>query len=329
MSTKNISSLRIGIIGFGQHAQHVFLPALQSAPTISLEAIATSKATSIITAATGLIPTAVHSCYQQILERKDLDAIYIALPNHLHAEWTINCLNAGFHVLCEKPISLSLQQEQKISEASRINSKIVVEGFSYRYHPQHQIIRDLIRSGEIGEAIEIKGRYSYFLDDLSNIRLKADCAGGALNDVGCYLLDICRFLFDTEISVIAASAIFHNKIDIITSINLLLSNGVSAKLLCGCQSERSNFYEVYGSKGKIRACDAFHVPRNKAPRIEVSLRNKPTTAISAVKFNQTLGLIEYFCSAANDSIATTFGITSNGYALETIQSLSNKDALIC
>lgn len=324
LSTTKTHPLRLGIIGFGHYAQTSFLPALRLTSSATLHAIASTKTKAAVASVSALDSSDIHNSYQQLVQRNDIDAVYIALPNHLHSQWTVRCLNAGLHVLCEKPIALSLDQEQEIDAASRANSKIVIEAFAYRYHPQHQIVKDLIRSNTIGDITAIKAEYSYFLDDIENIRLKADCAGGALFDVGCYLVDLCRLLFDSNASAIAASSTTYNGVDATTAINLLLNNGISASLVCGCRNQRKNYYEIYGTNGKIRVCEAFHVARNKAPRIEVSLRNKPTTAISALKFNQTLGLIEYFSNAVSGNIPATPGITSNGFTLESIKSLSEK-----
>src|SRR5439155_1432728 len=128
-----------------------------------------------------------------------IDAVYIPLPNHMHVPWSLRALAAGKHVLCEKPIGLSVAEaEQLATEAAAHPQLKVMEAFMYRFHPQWQTARHLVRDGRIGELRTIHTQFSYFNDDPQNIRNQPSMGGGALMDIGCYPISLSRFLYGAE-----------------------------------------------------------------------------------------------------------------------------------
>ena len=127
-----------------------------------------------------------------------MDAVYIPLPNHLHAEWTIAAARAGKHVLCEKPLALTAADAERMAEASRAAGVHLMEAFMYRLHPSWVAVRELVAAGRIGRLVAVDSWFSYFNDDLANIRNQADVGGGALFDIGCYCINLSRMLFGGE-----------------------------------------------------------------------------------------------------------------------------------
>ena len=136
--------------------------------------------------------------YQQLLADPEIEAVYNPLPNHLHVEWTVKALEAGKHVLCEKPIALNAAEAQAIVAARDRSGKRVMEAFMVRFHPQWQRVRALVRAGRIGSVRTIQSAFVFTVLDPNNVRNRADIGGGALYDVGCYPIVTARYVFGSE-----------------------------------------------------------------------------------------------------------------------------------
>ena len=136
--------------------------------------------------------------YEALLADPDIDAVYIPLPNHLHAEWTIEAARAGKHVLCEKPLAMTAAEAQGMVDACREAGVLLMEAFMYRLHPSWIAVRDLVASGRIGRLQAVDSWFSYFNDDPANIRNIREAGGGALYDIGCYSVNLSRMLFGGE-----------------------------------------------------------------------------------------------------------------------------------
>ena len=138
----------------------------------------------------------------------DVDAVYIPLPNHLHAEWTIAAARAGKHVLCEKPLAMTAADAQRMVDAAGEAAGVhLMEAFMYRHHPSWVAVRELVAAGRIGRLTAVHSWFSYFNDDATNIRNILDFGGGALFDIGCYNVNLSRMLFDGEPPRVEASIV--------------------------------------------------------------------------------------------------------------------------
>src|SRR6266498_881452 len=133
-----------------------------------------------------------HGSYEALLADPEIDVIYNPLPNHLHAEWTIKAVEAGKHVLCEKPLALSVEEVDAIRAAARIHGRVVAEAFMYRHHPQTLKVREIIKSGSLGTLKLIHGSFSFVLTHEGDVRLKPEWGGGSIWDVGCYPISNAR-----------------------------------------------------------------------------------------------------------------------------------------
>ena len=178
--------LRWGFIGAGYVASRALAPAVHSSPTAHLQAVASRNPT----LASALNPTTTYSDYNALLADSAIDAIYISLPNHLHATWTIKALNAGKHVLCEKPFATSLSDATAMTEAATENQRTLMEAIWFNFHPRTRRLMQLIESGELGEISQINSSFSFQIDAPDNYRLNGDMGGGALLDLGPYLLHL-------------------------------------------------------------------------------------------------------------------------------------------
>jgi predicted dehydrogenase len=190
--------VRWGVLSTAQIAAKHVIPAMQAGTLTDIVAIASRDQGRAKAAALDLGIPRAYGSYEALLADPDIDAIYNPLPNHLHAPLTIKALEAGKHVLCEKPIALNADEARQIEAAQKKSGLIVGEAFMVRSHPQWQRAREIVRSGRLGQVRAIQTIFSYFLTDPDNIRNQADIGGGGLYDIGCYAINTARYVFGCE-----------------------------------------------------------------------------------------------------------------------------------
>jgi predicted dehydrogenase len=191
--------------------------------------------------------------YDQLLDCADVDAIYLALPNHMHMEWAMSALKAGKHVLCEKPIANNADQAAEMFDQARKSRKVLVEAFMYRSHPLHHAVAEQIADGAIGKIQAIRTSFCFKVaKPQGNIRFSRACAGGALMDIGCYCVNFSRHYTGSEPkSVHATSKRNDDGVDILTSGTLHFPNDVLASFTCGMTLHADNAAYIYGDEGYI------------------------------------------------------------------------------
>src|SRR5579864_827675 len=188
-------------IGIGQ-----VIPAMQMGTYCEIAAIASRSLEKAQVAATQLGIPKAYGSYEELLADPEIDAIYNPMPNHLHVPWSIKALEAGKHVLCEKPLARTAAELQPLLDAAaRYPHLKVMEAFMYRLHPQWRLARKLVAEGGVGDLRTVQTLFSYMLTDPNNVRNQADIGGGGLLDIGCYAVSVARFLFDAEPLRVSAS----------------------------------------------------------------------------------------------------------------------------
>ncbi len=192
------NKVRWGVLGVAHIATGKVIPAMQKGAWTEVTAIASRHRQKAEDAAGALGIAKAYGSYEDFLADPEIEAVYNPLPNHLHVPWTLKAAEAGKHVLCEKPLSLTVEEAKSLL-AARDRAKVKVgEAFMVRTHPQWLRARELIRSGRIGRLRSILGFFSYFNRDAANIRNVPEYGGGALMDIGCYPITTSRFTFDEE-----------------------------------------------------------------------------------------------------------------------------------
>lgn len=207
----------------------------------------------------------VYGSYEEILQDPDIDVIYNPLPNHLHVPYTIKAMEAGKHVLCEKPLAMNATEATKLLLMSREYPHLkVMEAFMYRFHPQWKHAKDVISRGLIGEVKVIHSIFSYFNRDAQNIRNRADYGGGGLMDIGCYCISQSRYVFENEpVRVTGSCEIDPDfKVDRITNA-ILDFGGRTGIITCGTQMVNTQGVQIYGTKGKIEIKRPFSISENE------------------------------------------------------------------
>jgi predicted dehydrogenase len=193
-----------GVLGAADIALRKVIPGMLTADDVEIVAIASRDGAKAREAADRFGIRKSHGSYEALLADSAVEAVYIPLPNHLHVPWSIRALEAGKHVLCEKPIGLTAAEAEALIAARNRSGKQVLEAFMVRQHPQWLLARDIVRSGLLGTVRLVTATIGYYNRDPANVRNIADIGGGALYDVGCYAIVFGRFLWGAEPSRVAA-----------------------------------------------------------------------------------------------------------------------------
>jgi predicted dehydrogenase len=255
------SPIRIGVLGAAAIVPAALTNPAHSVPEGQVVAIAArDPKRAEIFARKHKIPR-VHQTYNDLLDDPEIDAIYNPLPNSLHAEWTIQALKAGKHVLCEKPFASNAQEAEEMAGVARETGLVVSEAFAYRYHPLTARVKEIMASGELGTIKHIEAQFCFLLPSPNNIRFKYELAGGALMDCGCYPVSLIRHLAEAEPRVDRAEArLFAPQVDHRITANLSFPDGRTAHVVCDMLSPMlfRSFLKVEGDAGKLRVINPYH-----------------------------------------------------------------------
>jgi xylose dehydrogenase (NAD/NADP) len=207
-----------------------------------------------------------HGSYEALLEDADVEAVYIPLPNSMHVKWTIRALEAGKHVLCEKPLTRSAADAERAFEAADRAGRHLMEAFMYRHHPQTARLVQLVAEDAVGELQLVRAAFSFTVDNPTNIRLLAELDGGALMDVGCYCVNVTRLLAGEPDEVHGEQVLGPGGVDVRFAGTMRFPREVTGRFECGLDLSFRDELEVVGSEGSIFLDDPFHC---RTPLIEL------------------------------------------------------------
>ncbi|HEU5367526.1 MAG TPA: Gfo/Idh/MocA family oxidoreductase [Ktedonobacterales bacterium] len=264
-----MEKVRWGVLSTSNLALKQVIPAMQQGMYSEISAIASRHLAAAQAAAAQLDIPKAYGSYEELLSDPDIDAIYNPLPNHLHVSWSIKALEAGKHVLCEKPIAMSAAEAQTLADAASAYPNLkLTEAFMYRHHPQWHRARQLVAEGKIGELRTVQTLFSYFLEDPNNIRNIADVGGGAMMDIGCYAISVPRYIFGVEPRRVAAIVEYDPrfKTDRLASAVLDFGTG-TAIFTCGTQLSPYQRVNILGTQGRIEIEIPFNAPTDRPCKI--------------------------------------------------------------
>jgi len=265
-----------GVLGTSRIGVDKVVPAMQRSPLCDIHAIASRDAPKARATAGRLGIARAYDSYEALLADPDIEAIYNPLPNHMHIEWSMRALEAGKHVLCEKPIALNAEGVAPLIETRDRTGLVVEEAFMVRDHPQWRRVRELLDAGRVGELRTVQIAYTYHNIDPDDIRNKPETGGGGLYDIGCYACAIARLIFDDEplraMALIDRDPIFGT--DRLASAVLEFGKG-HASFCCSTQSGRYQMVQILGSSGWIRVEVPFAHPPTLAARLVIGIDNEP------------------------------------------------------
>jgi predicted dehydrogenase len=199
-----------------------------------------------------------YGSYEALVEDADVEALYISLPNTLHCEWSIRAVEAGKHVLCEKPMSRHVADVEAAFDAAERSGRILTEAFMYRHNPQTARLRQLVGDGAIGDLRVVRSCFSYALYDEDNIRLRTDVEGGSLMDVGCYCVSGSRLLGGEPERVYGEQFVGPSGTDWVFAGSLRFPGDVLAQFDCGTTLDERDELEAIGTEGSLFLDDPWH-----------------------------------------------------------------------
>ncbi len=268
MTSKKI---RWGILSTANIGMQKVTPAIQLSPSSEVTAIASRDAAKARAAADQLGIEKAYGSYEELFADPDIDAIYNPLPNHLHVPMTLAAARAGKHVLCEKPIALSAAEAEQLREIPP--GIVFMEAFMVRFHPQWHRMREIIRSGELGDIRSINAIFTYHNVDPNNVRNQADIGGGGIMDIGCYPITAARYFFESEpsrvVSLVERDPAFGT--DRLASVMADFGGGRQLSFTCSTQATPHQRVQIFGTKAKAEIIIPFNAPPDERTAITVDI----------------------------------------------------------
>lgn len=260
----------MGVVRFGivstAHINRLVIPGAHASDKVELVAVASRDLARAEEYARTWEIERAYGSYEELLAAPDIDAVYISLPNTLHCPWSITAMEAGKHVICEKPLSRSPREVEEAFDVSERTGRLFTEAFMYRHNPQTKRLAELVRDGAVGDLRLVRSAFSYSLYDPENIRLRTDVDGGSLMDVGCYCVSGSRLLAGEPESVFGQAFVGPTGTDWVFTGSLRFPGDVLAQFDCATAMTDRDELEVVGSEGSLFLDDPWHC---RSPVIEL------------------------------------------------------------
>ncbi len=300
-----MKKVKFGILSTANIGLNALVPGIQKSQFGDLYAIASRSIQKAKTAAEDKNIPVYYGNYDELLEDNQVDAIYIPLPNHLHVDWTIKALEAGKHVLCEKPFALNEIDGKRLLPALENNPDLkFMEAFMYKFHPQWQQVKSLIQSGEIGDIIDVKSTFSYDNPDPNNIRNKYKNGGGGILDVGCYCINLSRLIYDETPVMLISDIEIDSEFGVDSYAKALIKfPSGHASFSVGTRTVTQQLAQIIGTDGMISIENPFFAaPLEKDLNIYLT-RNGNTVTHLVTGANQYALMVDHFAeSIINNSV---------------------------
>ena len=259
-----MTAIRWGLIGAGWIATKAIAPAMHATPNATVQAVASrdSKRAQLLN------PITIHNSYEALINDPLIDAVYISLPNHMHCEWTVKALNAGKHVLCEKPFAMNIAEVETMVQAARDNNRILVEAASSMWHPRMIRLIEYVKNGTIGELTSIDSSFTFPAEIEGNYRNSPAMGGGALYDVGVYPLHAIAALIGDDAKVeieICDKKVSPSGIDLTSKWQIRINDSITASGLASFEMPEAQSLVVRGEKSSLelvgnQAFTSWHSP---------------------------------------------------------------------
>jgi D-xylose 1-dehydrogenase (NADP+, D-xylono-1,5-lactone-forming) len=259
-----------------------------------------------------------YGSYEAMLQDPDVEAVYIPLPNSLHIEWTIKSLEAGKHVLCEKPLSRRAADVERAFDVAEHEKRLLMEAFMYRHHPQTRRLTELVNDGAVGRVRLIRAAFGFVTNDPANVRLSRALDGGALMDVGCYCVSAARLIAGEPERVSGEQALGGDGVDVAFAGTMRHGNDVISHFDAGLALAGRNFLEVVGDGGTLELGDPWHC---REPVIELTHADGNTERIEPGRANSYRLEAENFSAAIRGEAEPLLGRDDAVGQAQTIEAL--------
>ena len=297
-----MSAVKWGIMSTA-HINRLFLAGAREADNVEITAVASrDKARAEQYAREQKIPKA-HGSYEELLADPEVEAVYIPLPNSLHIEWSIQALESGKHVLCEKPLSRRATDVERAFDVAEREQRLLMEAFMYRHNPQTRRLTELVADGAVGRVRVIRAAFGFVAHDPANVRLQTGLDGGGLMDVGCYCVSGARLIAGEPERVSAEQVLGGDGVDVVFAATMRHPNDVLSHFDAGLAIDSRDLLEVVGDQGSLLLEDPWHC-RN--PLIQLR-RDGATERIEIEKTNSYRLEAENFSAAIRGEAAPLLG----------------------
>jgi xylose dehydrogenase (NAD/NADP) len=293
-----------GILGNAMIARKCVLPAIRKSRNGLIQALGTRSPAAAEEAADKNEIRRLYAAYDAVLDDPEVNAVYIPLPNHMHLPWTLRALDAGKHVLCEKPLACNAAEACRMADKAATSGLLMMEAFMYRFHPRSRRIKQLVADGGIGRPRLVRSAFCYHMnDDIfqsgANARLKSDMGGGALLDVGCYGVSVARWLMAAEPITAQAQAVYHpGGVDVHLVGTLRFAQGQLAVVEASFVAALQQTYTVVGGEGALELPHDAFIPWEKDAVYTHRTRDQEMGATHIVKGADEYQLmVEHFADA--------------------------------
>jgi predicted dehydrogenase len=296
-----------GILSTASIGTEFVIPAMINGVYCDMQAIASRCITAAEKAASRFKIPKAYGSYDELLADDEIEAVYIPLPNHLHVSWSMKALQAGKHVLVEKPVGLNSGDARKLlDESLKYPGLKVMEAFMYRHHPQWLKAKELLEKGKIGTLRTIQSSFSFFDDNPESLVNKKEYGGGSLMDVGCYSISLSRFLFNSEPKKVLASIEYHPEFKTDTRVNAILEfeQGSSTFFSSTLMHEKQQV-EIFGTEGSIEFELPFNPIADKPARIWLNHENQKKEIVFDICDQYTIQGDLFSLAILNDSEVPT------------------------
>lgn len=286
--------VRWGILGAANFARTQMGPAIHMAKGAELAALATSSPDKAEGFRAFAPRIRVHDSYDALLADPDIDAVYVPLPNHLHVDWTIKALEAGKHVLCEKPLTLAAPEFDRVIAARDKSGLLAAEAYMIVHHPQFIRAREIVQSGGIGTLRHVDTVFTYFNDDMGNIRNQKEVGGGGLPDIGVYTFGSARFVTGQDPERIDHARIdYENGVDVFASVSAQFPGFTYTAVVSTRMSARQEI-SFHGDTGLLRITCPFNTDVHDIARLVLDDGSKTVTTERFPGVNQYVLQVENF-----------------------------------
>jgi predicted dehydrogenase len=322
MPPKSQKPLSWGVLSTAKIAREHVLPAMMQARNTRISAVASRNLQRAQEMAGQLGIPKAYGSYEELLADPEIDAVYNPLPNHLHAEWSIKALEAGKHVLCEKPLGLNAEEVRPMKAAAEARpGQLLMEAFMYRHHPQWTFAIDAIRSEQIGRVQLVQGHFSYYNTNKNDIRNQVAAGGGGRLDIGCYCVSSARWIFGREPERVIGHEIHHPEtgVDVIST-GMMDFGDSMATFSCSTEANGWQGVVITGTNGRIELPAPFN-PASKKPAVVHVFDGKQAQEHQTPAVNQFTLQAESFADAVHGRMTARLPLEESVANMHTLDQL--------
>ena len=264
------NEIRIGIIGCSTIAKNSTIPAILKSNNAKLERIG-SRSNNKALEFSKTFDCKKCGTYEDVINDKDVDAVYISTPVGNHEEWVLKAAKAGKHILCEKSSTTSFDSAKKMVSAVKENNVRLMEGFMYRFHPSHQKVKECINDKTIGKVFLFSSRYGFPPISKDNIRYDKTLGGGILNDAGCYPINASRMLFESEPRGVFCNLTIDKETQVDTKATFLMNfdDNIQSQSSVGYDLDYQSNYRLWGSEGSLNLTRSYNIPPDMSAKLNI------------------------------------------------------------